>query len=1094
MTTLQEQLRATWDLFKHDDAILEVRALLKSQGKSGAWEGWGETITGYFDSYEAFAESVTALERTKRTTGIYVTLNPVMPALLGRAKNRLIAAGKKVSTTADDDIVSRRRLLIDADPFRPSGISSTQAEMEAAIGKADAVAAYLYGLGFPEFHRGNSGNGAHLVGLIDLPNDKDAKDRVNDFLECLHWKFGTTPSEEGEAKRQFAQGVINVGIDATVFNASRITKLYGTTVRKGDNDTDRPHRTAEFTHIPSQPQVIPAELILQVAQEYRDHKAEKNKPQPPERKTFSVNGHGTGENWCETVEGVERWLAEHSVALGNRDTYTRDGFQHKWDVDCLTCGGAHKDGAAILWGAGKGMGYKCHHNTCKGRGWADVRSIIAPKVYTNGHSKRAPIVETESGPVDSATGEIIESPALGVEDLINAISATVEAAKSAAGSEASRKDLAAATKTAIMGWVLDNVQHLAALNGVELAKVKVALGTHGLAQSWLDRELPNLIRETKPKQTKKLATSDGPRYLVQNGRICQRIAGGQDDSEDAEPVYSPLCNFDARIVANLHLDDGEEIARQLLIAGSVDTGEQLPEITIDAKDFESMQWPVANWGAKAMIEPQRDTKSRLRHAIQTLSLGRLEERHAYTHTGWRVIDGKRVFLHAGGAVGGEGVKVSLPRQMDNYRFPDDHAVDYATAMRESIALMDVAPKRISAPLWAVTFLGPLSEMILPVFVPSMEGGSGSLKSSYTAVFLNHYGAKFSEYAMPADWLATANSLEKLTFHAKDVMLVIDDLRPTTSLNEAKQLNDAVNRIVRAAGNRQGRSRLDSNSDFRRTYAPRGVVAMTAERKAAGLSVNSRIMTINVDPGDINPAMLATAQKQRHVYSYAMRGFIEYVAQNWDELSKVLPDRVAEIRALSDGNGQHKRLPNATAVIYTAFECAMNYAIEIGAITEEAAGRRLDECYQVLAAIAELQNEVTAAEDPALKFVRIISTLIAQDKAYLAGGKSSNAAKAHPLGAPDKGEKIGWHDGFNVFLLPGAYNTVCRYATSEGWSFPSDEATLRKELSRQGYLGKTDGDRFTTKQRVPGEQGKPLSVIAIKYDRMATFLNEMGVTA
>jgi hypothetical protein len=416
-TLLTENIGATWKLFKHDTGVLEVRALLKSPGENKqVWEGWGEIISGYFDDYNAFADCVTGLERSKLVKGVYVTMNPVLPALLGRAQNRLIAAGKRSPTTSDDDIVSRQAILIDADPFRPAELASTQAEMNAAIAKRDEVADWLYSQGFPAMHKANSGNGAHLVGRVDLPNDNEAKQLVNDFLECLNWKFGTVPADNKEAKRQFAQGVVNVGIDTTVYNASRIDKLYGTAVRKGDNTDDRPHRRAQLTFIPEQNEVIPAELLERIAQEYRDHKAAQQRQTQPVKRTFSTNGHKpAAANWATTVDGVEQWFRDRGVTLDNRENYTSDGFQYKWPVECMTCGGAHKDGAVVLWGADKGLGYKCHHNTCKGKGWADARSSIAPKTYTNGHSSQT--TDNGFGPapskrlVDPDTGEILSDDA-----------------------------------------------------------------------------------------------------------------------------------------------------------------------------------------------------------------------------------------------------------------------------------------------------------------------------------------------------------------------------------------------------------------------------------------------------------------------------------------------------------------------------------------------------------------------------------------------------------------------------------------------------------------------------------------------------------
>ncbi len=573
-------------------------------------------------------------------------------------------------------------------------------------------------------------------------------------------------------------------------------------------------------------------------------------------------------------------------------------------------------------------------------------------------------------------------------------------------------------------------------------------------------------------------------YAVQDNQIGEWKTYINRNTGEKVDIFEPICNFNAWIVADVATDDGEETERKIAIAGQLSSGEPLPEILIEASEFETMKWPVAQWGARIRIKPFRGATNILRYAIQLLSTGKMSDRRTLTHTGWTVIEGKHVFLHAGGAIGTDAVSVDLPRNLSNYNFPTDNAVDPVFAMKESIKFLDIAPMRVSAPLWAAMYLAPLSEFIPAVFTLSIEGGSGDLKSSFSAVGLNHYGQKFTEYAMPADWLATANSLEKLCFHAKDVPLVIDDLRPSTNPTESRMLQEAVSRITRAAGNRQGRGRLDANSQFKRTFAPRGVVIMTAERKAMGKSTNSRILTVDVDPGDINAGLLSVAQKQRHVYAYAMRGYIESIAKDWEELSVALPAQVVELRAANGGEGHHRRLPNATAILHTAFCCAMSYAIEIGAIDQADAERREQECYKVLKDMAESQNQATEAEDPARKYITIIASLIAQEKAYLSGKGAESVI------GNEESEKLGWHDGQTVYLLPGAYNTVCKFASAEGWNFPSDEGTLRKELERGGYMSRNAQERLTTTMRIPGGGGV-VRVTAIKFAALQGTLADMG---
>ena len=94
----------------------------------------GRIASGYFDDPERLAERAEALDDSREYSGVYVTLNPVDPALLARRANRVATRlGKRDATTADADILRRRWLPVDLDPVRPSGVSSTDDEHRAAL-------------------------------------------------------------------------------------------------------------------------------------------------------------------------------------------------------------------------------------------------------------------------------------------------------------------------------------------------------------------------------------------------------------------------------------------------------------------------------------------------------------------------------------------------------------------------------------------------------------------------------------------------------------------------------------------------------------------------------------------------------------------------------------------------------------------------------------------------------------------------------------------------------------------------------------------------------------------------------------------------
>lgn len=122
--------------------VTEIRAMGLT-GKRRIWQGWARDIVfGYFDNPDDFHAAASALEKTD-AEGIYFMPNPVKPALLARAANRLKAASRKIRTTSDKDIVCLRWLLVDLDPKRPAGISSTDVELGLAVERRNQLGAWL---------------------------------------------------------------------------------------------------------------------------------------------------------------------------------------------------------------------------------------------------------------------------------------------------------------------------------------------------------------------------------------------------------------------------------------------------------------------------------------------------------------------------------------------------------------------------------------------------------------------------------------------------------------------------------------------------------------------------------------------------------------------------------------------------------------------------------------------------------------------------------------------------------------------------------------------------------------------------------------
>jgi len=222
-----------WDQFIKPGEALEVR-ILKAFGKS---EAWGNTfakgtVSGYFDSHYHFCEACKKADKILHE-GIYFSLQVIDPRLLGRAYNRLRPSDR---TTSDKDVLFYRWLPIDLDPVRPSGISSSDSDLNVALELRELLADwFIREYGFPRPMKGMSGNGGHILcRLPDIPANEEKREFIKNMLEGLAQRFNTD----------------RVTIDTSVHNPARVWKLYGTTARKGDpvpaglNREARPFRMA----------------------------------------------------------------------------------------------------------------------------------------------------------------------------------------------------------------------------------------------------------------------------------------------------------------------------------------------------------------------------------------------------------------------------------------------------------------------------------------------------------------------------------------------------------------------------------------------------------------------------------------------------------------------------------------------------------------------------------------------------------------------------------------------------------------------------------------------------------------------------------
>lgn len=559
-------------------------------------------------------------------------------------------------------------------------------------------------------------------------------------------------------------------------------------------------------------------------------------------------------------------------------------------------------------------------------------------------------------------------------------------------------------------------------------------------------------------------------YLIQNGGICLKKQTNNGE------VIVPLCNFTAEITAEVAHDDGAEVTRLLTIEGKHADGYTLPGARVDASQFASFKWLAPSFGTRAIIVAGQSAQDHLRAAIQHLSTN-VQAQHVYTHTGWREINGQRVFLTSTGASGHTSASVELEKELRTYALPPQPS-DAAEAMRASMRFLQIAPLRVTLPLWSSMFLAPLAPLVPIKFVLWLYGVTGTMKTTLAALAMNHYG-DFAEDDLTM-WNSTSNALEKFLFLAKDVPFVIDDFAPQSDPTSARRLENTVSNIVRDAGNKAGRARMKSDLSLRTVYRPRGLVISTGEQLPDGQSLMARLLTVELTRGEVEIAKLSAAQDERELYSHAMAGYVQWLAGSWDALQNSVADAWKVTRARARKEGQHLRLPENIAALFVGFDRALQYAVSTGAISADDAETLLQNGWQALTETGARQDQLTEEERPTRRFLSVLGELIVQGAARLTTLTTLTTPNAGGGGT----DFLGWCDQESLYLLPGeSYRRVSEFARQQGRHFGIKETALRKALAEENLI-ETEPPHMTARLTIGGSTRRVLKVRRAEFEKIA----------
>lgn len=333
MTYDENEIRKAISIMKNQNDLFEVRIVASSK----------KNVSGYFRDAETCINALKGVHANDNCN-VYITLNGIRDECYSR-QQRDRFMNNVSPTTTDSDIDLYTWFLIDIDPVRAAGTSSSEEQIVLAKKKSNEVYLFMKQTGFEEPIVGFSGNGVHLLYSVGLAVNEENKKLVKDCLAVLSLFFSDD----------------KVSVDTANFNPARVCKLYGTLSQKGANTQERPHRMSYIVQAPEKAKQNDKALLQKLAG------------------YLPVPDSPQGYNRFNPREfDLDQWLDGHGLHY----TKASYGSGTKYILEHCPFDENHTGKDACIFRMSNGaIGFHCFHNSCADRTWQDVRRLYEPDAY-----------------------------------------------------------------------------------------------------------------------------------------------------------------------------------------------------------------------------------------------------------------------------------------------------------------------------------------------------------------------------------------------------------------------------------------------------------------------------------------------------------------------------------------------------------------------------------------------------------------------------------------------------------------------------------------------------------------------------------------
>jgi hypothetical protein len=449
-----------------------------------------------------------------------------------------------------------------------------------------------------------------------------------------------------------------------------------------------------------------------------------------------------------------------------------------------------------------------------------------------------------------------------------------------------------------------------------------------------------------------------------------------------------LADFTARVIKKHQILDGYSPPRyeydiELCRAGQTRILEKIPPEQFHRPGFGFLQ---NSGSAEYVIYPVRGGQQPLRAAISFYS-DDAEIENVYVRPGFQ--DGVEGVIHAGRSdlrlqIAGSLGLVNLPSAPSGAEL--QRVADAALLDR-----MEGIPPHIIIPAIGQVALAPYGWKYLN-FTNLFVGPSGEFKTTFE-LYIQRFAGKEFGYEDLAKWTFTETTLGLLLFEARNIVLVIDDIKTAEkSDRERERLWDKAQNVIaaQADGGGTGRSRWDSITGVARrtTVSPPsgGLMTSSTDRPPDSEATDSRIWFTHVPRGAITDAWMTKALEVSAAGDCAALN-AAYLAWFWPQreaLGRQFQADFAQLRRDRIINTpQHRRTPDQVANLLLGWRTLLRFLTESKVIDEEYRDELDALVLETLTAVSEEHGAEQAELDPVNRFKTFFSAALNGGQTFIA---------------------------------------------------------------------------------------------------------------